>query len=255
MATCKLDKLGCPPVGESLHRVGHCYCYLCTCGKHYCPSQTKRSVPSLAPVNSVYRRTFVGRHITPSVKFVRQGELLHSRSPMEFKTTGAEAYGSPATPPHPTPGNPARPEYSFRFEARSSYRDQFVDWKMQGVPPKKKTQKPLAQPAKLSAVTSYSRAYNTRRQPGSPPKVWKHPCEISLGVKQGVVLTSTSQQAYQYYSPEAHATRVSPALEEPRSSGAARNHFMTTYGSTFQKAGSAKLFPTYGQLTKARLHR
>ena len=62
---CKL--LDLPPVGETHHKTGNCYCHLCTCGTHKCPGDYNQSDHYLkSALSSIYKKDFTKKPHTRS---------------------------------------------------------------------------------------------------------------------------------------------------------------------------------------------
>lgn len=62
---CKLQDL--PPVGETSHKTGKCYCHLCTCGTHKCPGNLNYSDHySKSALASMYKKDFTKKGNTKS---------------------------------------------------------------------------------------------------------------------------------------------------------------------------------------------
>lgn len=56
MSECRLSAY--PPIGETMHTLGHCYCHFCTCGQHICPSKTNQKNYLPSTLHSTYKVNF-----------------------------------------------------------------------------------------------------------------------------------------------------------------------------------------------------
>lgn len=64
MSQCKLNE--CPPVGETMHSLGQCFCHLCTCGQHKCPLLLKNSKYYASTLKSVYKKDYKRKPLVQS---------------------------------------------------------------------------------------------------------------------------------------------------------------------------------------------
>ena len=56
---CILNKDDIPPICDNEHLLGECYCHLCTCGKHLCPSDYKKKIISAhSHFSTQYQQTY-----------------------------------------------------------------------------------------------------------------------------------------------------------------------------------------------------
>lgn len=125
-ATCYLDRDDIPPLGETAHINRNCYCYLCTCGNHSCPSISDYQKPSIKEISS-YRQKFTGRQGSPSKPFAYMDEIPLSKQKMELKSTTREDF----LPFHVSIKDIQKPhklKSPFKFNGNSTYKSNFVQY-------------------------------------------------------------------------------------------------------------------------------
>lgn len=64
MSECKIFDY--PPIGETMHALGHCVCHLCTCGQHICPAKTNQKYYLPSSLKSTYKVNYTKKPPLPS---------------------------------------------------------------------------------------------------------------------------------------------------------------------------------------------
>ena len=95
--SCELAAGDFPPLGELAHKEGYCFCYLCTCGSHICPSNPPQFLSKPKLNYTSYQSDFSKKQIDSPKPYVRTGQLNHSKNPMKFRTTLQDYYPSYAS--------------------------------------------------------------------------------------------------------------------------------------------------------------
>jgi hypothetical protein len=126
---CQLNSLDLPVIGEVNHTVGDCYCYLCTCGLHKCPSTAPYYKSSPNVMYSTARRDFGYPKPPASIPLlVREGELMHSKQPMDLNTIQRQSYNTTSINKDTPESIRSKTNSPFKFNANSTYRSNFPDW-------------------------------------------------------------------------------------------------------------------------------
>lgn len=123
---CELDKL--PPVCESEHVSGYCYCHLCSCGCHLCPAEYKRKlISSQSQFITNYSRNYKRKSSAyfkhkPLPEFRPASYALNSQSTMQKDFRKQEFIKTETF-------FPLKPEYTpLTFKGKSSYSTDFGKW-------------------------------------------------------------------------------------------------------------------------------
>ena len=153
---CELNSLNLPIVGEINHIVGDCYCYLCTCGIHICPSNPsyEKALPK-DMYSTLYSRSYLPKTKTPMNTIIREGELMHSKQQMDLTTTQRSTY-KPYEYTYEARRAPRCYTLSpFKATARSTYRTNFPDWQSYEKTKELPQAKYCGSPIKFTSVSTY----------------------------------------------------------------------------------------------------
>jgi hypothetical protein len=89
---CELNSEYIPPICDNEHLTGECFCHLCTCGKHICPSEYKRKIiSSRSHFNTNYRQTYK-KHTSKVLIQKPPPEFRPVHFPLESTTTKQKDY-------------------------------------------------------------------------------------------------------------------------------------------------------------------
>ena len=127
---CYLEKQDIPPLSELDHINRSCYCYLCTCGKHSCPSLSNYQRRSPKMISS-YRDKFARRHHSPPPKpFLQMNEIIISKQKMDLKSTNQEDFKEyfVESPRKKINDIRYRSVSPFRFNGNSTYTKNYISY-------------------------------------------------------------------------------------------------------------------------------
>ena len=124
---CELNSLTLPIITEMGHLTGDCYCYLCTCGLHQCPSTTSYRKSSKNQFKSLYRSSYLPKRPTSLIKYIRSGEIIHSKQKMDFTTTQRHTYQTINTSESVIKSSRSATSSPFTFSTNSTYRANYPD--------------------------------------------------------------------------------------------------------------------------------
>ena len=253
MSQCEIDSL--PPVGELSHKEGCCYCYLCSCGKHACPSQARYSLPATKRnYHTSYRNDFPQKRFSPPRQFVRDGELRQTRNRMELKTSLQEQFPAYQTP-QPTASSREKVVYRpshFKLAGQSTYKNYYSHWN-QYYPPLKPI--PLhysPSPVPFSGSSTYKDAFISKEASVRPSAQAKGTTSTLIGVRNFSSLDTTNQRTYKVHSSLDFPSKVHSKLPETLAFESPRVHYTTTYAENYLNAEARKEVPTRRQAAKAK---
>lgn len=135
---CVLSDPELPLVSEIDHKIGKCYCHLCECGKHICPSVNKmRYTYNKGNFLTSYKVQYDPRDVDPSLnspifkrKLQTQGSPRRSDVKMDLTTTKQQDFQLPSTVDQPKPAyySQATTTHDLKFTGRSAYQVNFPNW-------------------------------------------------------------------------------------------------------------------------------
>jgi hypothetical protein len=135
---CVLSDPDLPLVSEIDHKIGKCYCHLCDCGKHICPSVNKmRFTYNKGNFLTSYKVQYDPREVDPSLnspifhrKLQTQGSPRRSDVKMDLTTTKQQDFQLPSSVDQPKPAyySQATTTRDLKFTGRSAYQVNFPNW-------------------------------------------------------------------------------------------------------------------------------
>lgn len=157
--SCVLDDPSLPISGEANHKIGDCYCYMCTCGNHKCPSNTdyKKNSPNI--YYTAYRTAYLKKVPSTSSPFVREGQLLHSKQKMDMVTNHREDFKPTDDLSKPPEANRPNSTSPFKFYSTSTYQSSFPDWKDYSPKVNKIPSKSSRYSLKFTGVSTYEKDF------------------------------------------------------------------------------------------------
>ncbi|CAG9317788.1 unnamed protein product [Blepharisma stoltei] len=246
---CDLDTIDIPPVGEINHRNGNCYCYLCSCGEHLCPSLTPRDRPwSKAMYSSIYQKEFISKPFSPIKPVKLEGELLHSRQKMDLRTTKQEDFcEKPLERLNKSLNIDDNHKWKPKFLATSTYSSNFQDWKTP--PPLKKLPKLLTEPIdiKLKANTTYADSFSL------PDKIIENkplesPTSRIIGINDFFYGETTHRNTFKPFKREQFTIKSRNKSLDYSQTESARSQYKSTYGKDFSSSPRKRTIFTLKQV-------
>ena len=135
---CVLNDPELPLVSEIEHKIGKCYCHLCECGKHICPSVNKmRCTYNKGNFLTSYKVQYDPRDADPTLnspmfrrKLQTQGSTRISDVKMDLTTTKQQDFQLPSSVDQPKPAyySQATTTHDLKFTGRSAYQVNFPNW-------------------------------------------------------------------------------------------------------------------------------
>jgi hypothetical protein len=122
---CPLDDSSLDVVPECYHYSNRCICFMCTCGRHLCPS-AKKSFYSKDSFKSSYKRCFSRPSISPTPQRV-QNYYHRNMQKMDLETEYQRRY-SGFTIECTAVSRAVTPQPQFKFEGNSQYKRDFPNW-------------------------------------------------------------------------------------------------------------------------------
>lgn len=160
MDLCYLDREEFPPIGELEHIEKRCFCYLCTCGSHKCPSVPTYTKPSVK-ITSSYREKFKGRQCLPSKPFKFLGEMRMSSQKMDLISMNQHEFQKVHEETLKKAKEPERQAVSsFKFYGKSTYQANYLRFNIGEQPKVGKTLETYS-PLKFVAKSTYADQYIT----------------------------------------------------------------------------------------------
>lgn len=112
-------------IPECYHNLNKCLCFLCTCGSHVCPSQSKQ-LYNKSIFSSNYRRSY-SRHSVSRAPKRTQSFYKPNSSKMDLITTYMKEF-KPQPISNQKSERSTSPQPSFKFEGKSQYYRDFPNW-------------------------------------------------------------------------------------------------------------------------------
>jgi len=234
MTTCLLNEDDLPLKTEIDHLEGNCFCYLCSCGKHACPSTPKRTPYKLKGAFSTnYRSNYSGKNTTPPKPLPTGAQLPPTKGRMDFVTTKEQDYVAHKHSPAKSRAEKRKPSPNFKFMFNSSYNENFVDWK----PPKlvftKEERSYLPSPVKFKANSTYNSEFfkPALAEREARPEVLQS--SLVLGARDFTMHETTNRSDYKPMKAVTLPKSVRKTSNELFASESPKNHFNSTYRSSF----------------------
>lgn len=124
---CQLNSDDFPPLSELDHIQKNCFCYLCTCGEHKCPSVSTYQKGSPKLLTS-YQQKYNHKQTTRPEPFQFLDEFQTSKQKMELKSTAREEYKG-TKPDLPKLSEIRHKSVSpYRFNASSTYSKNYLNY-------------------------------------------------------------------------------------------------------------------------------
>jgi hypothetical protein len=135
---CLLSDPELPLLSEIDHKIGKCYCHLCECGKHICPSVNKiRFTYNKGNFLTSYKMQYDPRDVDPTLnspifrrKLQTQGSTRRTDVKMDLTTTKQQDFQLPSSVDQPKPAfySQATTTRDLKFTGRSAYQVNFPNW-------------------------------------------------------------------------------------------------------------------------------
>ena len=243
---CPLDVMDLPIQGECNHIIGDCYCYMCNCGKHQCPSNTnyKRTSPT-GIYRSIYKSAFSHHPATPALTYIREGELLHSKQKMLLQTTQKVEYEKFTPEPIESYNCQTKPGILYKFVTSSTYQSDFPNWESYKRPHKKDPAKYSVSPIKFSAVSTYGQDFQKHEVKSEEKKTSKSPYIINNSYFFG---KTTNREMHRPYKVQAQIRKR--YISEEKNTYPDIYLLNTTYRQNFLPTKPMSKIPTKKQMTK-----
>ena len=238
---CPLNAEHFPPIGEIDHKVGRCYCYLCTCGIHICPMAYQRARLNQTFTATSYRSDYRKKECSePAQKYVLKPMYVPNSQPIDLLTTSQRDF-QPFTVSSPLRTKPSTAPNPLKFNFRSSYQAEFPNWGANSPPGERRPVLPYrGGEVKMDLKTTYSKEFTARKRTEDPVShlgsttgstVFAYP----LSTKVEFYGETTARKAFRspkrlYVSKQEKPTSEQHALSESPK----KIHFQTKYQSDFQ---------------------
>ncbi|OMJ89361.1 hypothetical protein SteCoe_8457 [Stentor coeruleus] len=221
---------------ECYHYSNKCFCFMCTCGQHKCPS-LKKSFFVKGAFDSNYSRSY-SRPGTAQAPVSRIQKMYRPNDQkMDLKTV----YMSEFANFKPSPERWKRsetPQPNYKFEGSSQYSRDFPNWG----PVDKIVMKHPVNPIhdtklKFNGKSSYEEQYAHRT-----PKVEANPGYRSKNIKHksfDIPLQTTFQREFQPSTPEHYARHERKYKENPPKMFYNKNQFQTTTATAYLATGTS----------------
>lgn len=245
--SCALNKISLPISGEVNHQIGDCYCYLCTCGNHKCPSNSNYRRKSPGMFQTAYRTAYLKKIPSTTSPIIQQDQLLHSKQKMELKTMHQtdfkpteDIFNSPAS-------DKANSTSPFKFYSTSTYQSNFPDWKNYNPIISNSPTKFSRYSMKFTGVSTYGKDFSKHSRISNVVKSYSKSPSL-LGRKDWETGKTTNQLSYRPYKIKLQKNKRNASQEVTIPIHGFKN--VSTYQQTFLP----HLSPTK-ILTKRRLPR
>lgn len=249
---CPLNVLDLPVIGEISHIIGDCYCYLCTCGSHLCPSNVlPLKISAKNSFSSMYATSYSPKPQLPQTRYIRKGELLHSKQKMELTTTQRSTYQPYETDFARVDSIRSNSSSPFKSTTRSTYSANYPDWKFYEQNYEKSNKKYEKSPLKFTAVSTYGNDFASHGALQAFTNKGKRRVNSLIGAKNSPTGTTTSQFAYRPYKVESIEKKQSVTDGEIYAKGLVS--LQTTYKEHFLPSILTEKLLTKKELNK-RLH-
>ncbi|OMJ74668.1 hypothetical protein SteCoe_26346 [Stentor coeruleus] len=237
---CKLLSEDFPPISELDHIQGNCFCYLCTCGIHKCPSLNTYQRPSPKLLSS-YQHGFNHKQVTPPEPFQFLDEFQVSKQKMDLKSTAKEEFKGKKLE-FPKINEIRYGSVSpLRFCGSSTYSKTFLNYGPIQKSPSQITKSDFS-PIKFSAVSTYAQNYikHEKITENFDKQIKKGNI---LGAGGTAIMETTNHAAYQ---PHKNTLISKPYVRSSLDhvSGASSPVLKTTYAASFLDISPKKMPPT-----------
>lgn len=161
---CPLSDPHFPPIGEIDHKVGRCYCYLCTCGSHLCPMAFQQARFSQNLSTSCYRAEYRKKETTGNtLQFLLKPAYVPNALPIDLMTTKQRDF-RPFTIESPKHSKPSTAPNPLKFSFRSSYQSEFPNWGPSTVPEERRPNLPYrGAEVKMDLKTTYGKDFTAHK--------------------------------------------------------------------------------------------
>ena len=249
---CYLEKGDFPPLSELDHKTKNCYCYLCTCGKHNCPSLNSYQIQP-PKLTSSYRVKFTKKQPSPPPKpFSYMNELIASKQDMVLKSTKQEDFKaflieSPKKSPYDTRYRSVSP---FKLNGNSTYSRNYISYGPLQKSPYIKVNSEYS-PIKFMGTSTYAQQFIKHGKIADNfDKQLKR--KNILGAGGISILESTNASAYKGYKETFLSKPFRHSSVDERSIGnSSPPNVTSTYASSFYDISPKNLIPTLKQFEKS----
>ena len=247
MELCYLDRDDIPPIGELEHIEKRCFCYLCSCGKHSCPSVASYIKPSVKATSS-YREKFTRKRAMPSKPFKFLGEMQLSKQKMDLISSNQASFkpileeiDRESQKPHRRSTSP------YKFYGNSTYQTNYIKFDVMRQARAEVNSSGFS-PLKFVAKSTYADEYIKHgKLPDNFERVIKN--ENILGKGEFTLLDTTNSRTYVHHKNRLRSLPYRHSSMDFNSFDYASPHFKTTYSDNFSSPSPNKNFrPTLKQL-------
>lgn len=247
---CYLDSEDIPPIGELEHLNKKCFCYLCTCGEHLCPSVSSYKRPSIRTTSN-YRERYKGRRSVPPEPFKHMNEFYVANHKMELVSSNqADFARMPLDLVKTVEVREARNNSPFKFIASSTYKNNFVQHGNVVDRPMTKANKEAWSPIKFTAKSTYAECFS----PIESTKVVIEKMQENkniLGKGDLSLPQSTNKSTYTRHQFKYNNSAFRHNSVDYSCVMSASPTFSTTYANNFIESPRKQVKPTLHQLEKA----
>ena len=196
---CVLNTLTLPIKTEQNHLSGDCYCYLCSCGIHTCPSNSpyKKILPSKMyfTTSKMSYSPKLSKKIKP---YIREGEILHSTQKMDFETISRKAFQITEEPYLTSKSPKSLTPSPLKFFSNSTYRANYPNWQSYQRVFFNSTEKYFPSPLKFNFQSTYGHDFLKHDTKNTEKKFAKNTPNL-LGSKTKFTELTTNQATYRKY--------------------------------------------------------
>lgn len=247
---CYLDQEEIPPISELDHAKKNCFCYLCTCGEHKCPSLS--SYKQFSPkCSSSYREKFSRKPFIPSQPFAYINEIIPSQGKMDLKSTTNEDFkGCQLENPKKSKGEYRDRSVSpFRLNGTSTYSRNYISYGPIVHSPNVKIVSDYS-PMKFMATSSYAQQFIKHGKVAENFDKQLLRRNI-IGTGGAAILETTNNSTYTKHKTTFLSTPFRYNSVEPNLKAFSPT-MTTTYGTSFFNSSPKSLKPTLRQLEKLK---
>ncbi|OMJ94954.1 hypothetical protein SteCoe_1815 [Stentor coeruleus] len=235
---CPLNDSEIDMIPECYHYSNKCICFMCTCGKHICPSQ-RRVIATKHSYKSSYRRSFSRPSMTPTPP---KSQITYRRNEqkMDLETEYMKKYPG-FTVEYVPIEEKSTPRFNLKLDTATQYKVDYPNWGPVDYFHTKRPQHPHHDTKlKFQAVTSYEYFYQPVKIPESMKKMQTN---MIKGSKFAMPMQSSSQRDYKKFSNDYLAKHEQKKVEEYKPLNYNPNQFKSTSHATYVKSGSKKKDP------------
>jgi hypothetical protein len=243
---CYLNSEDIPPLSELDHKQKNCFCYLCTCGLHKCPSLSYYSKPS-PKVSSSYQSKFSKKQASPPKPFSFINELLASKQKMDLTSTNKADFKPFKVVVPKVSHSRYRSTSPFRLNATSTYSKNYLDY---GPIEKKNLSVAVSsfEPIPFMATSTYAQNFVKHGKVAENLETGAKRSNI-LGAGGISILETTNMTTYKNYRERILSKPfVRSSLEQVSES--ASPHMMSTYAASFFECSPVSKRMTLKQVEK-----